>query len=119
MARIIAEQRAPAHIGANVGVKAVDETARIVMEDHKMTDLKDNIRAGEAMAPKLPGPMQAAADNYFSANPLKDRGVNARQAELLKRRAIGGAFRGMAVSPSVTGGTPGESPMRLVRTEKF
>lgn len=119
VAKMLEEQRAPGHIGANTGVKAIDETARIVMEDHKLTDLKDNIRPGEAMAPKLPGPQQAAADNFFTKNPLAERGVNARQAELLKRRAIGGAFRGMAVSPTVTGGTPGESPMRLVRTEKF
>lgn len=117
--KMLEEQRPPGHIGANIGVRAVDETARIVMEDHQMTDLKDNIRPGESMAPKLPGAQQTAADNFFSANPLRDRGVGSRQAEMLKRRAIGGAFRGMAVSPTITGGTAGESPMRHVRTEKL
>lgn len=120
MAKIFEEQRAPGVIGDKMVVKAVDETARIVMEDHNMTDLKDNIRPGEAMAPKLPGAQQAAADNYFSANPLQSRGVGSRQAELLKRRALAGAFRGMAINPSnVVPGTPGQSPMRHIRTEKL
>jgi hypothetical protein len=118
MARILETQTPPGHIGANASVKAVDTTADIVMTDYGFTDLKDNIRTGEAMAPKLPGPQQAAADNFFNANPLRDRGVGSRQAELLKRRAIAGAFRGMAINPTqVTPGSPGESPMRLVRRE--
>lgn len=119
IAKMLEEQRAPGHIGANVQVKAVDLTAEIVMKDHNMTDLKDNIRSGEPMAPKLPGAMQAAADNFWNKNPLAERGVGSRQAELLKRRAIAGAYRGMAVSPSVVGGTAGESPMRLVRKESL
>jgi hypothetical protein len=118
LAKMLLEQRAPGHIGDNAQVRAIDKTAEIVMQDHGMTDLKDNIRTGEAMAPKLPPAMQAASDNFFTANPLKDRGVGSRQAELIKRRALAGAYRGMAVSPQVVGGTPGESPMRLIRTEK-
>jgi hypothetical protein len=49
------ETARPSQIGNKVVVKAVDETAKIVMEDYKMTDLKDNIRHGEGVAPKLPG----------------------------------------------------------------
>ena len=54
MARIFAEQRAPGHIGDNPRVHAIDRTAEIVMEDHGMTDLKDNLREGETMVPPLP-----------------------------------------------------------------
>lgn len=120
MARILETRTPPGHIGDKPIVQAIDKTAEIVMQDHGMTDLRDNIRPGEAMAPKLPPPMQKAADNFFTAQPVVERGGNSRQAELLKRRAIAGAFRGMAINPgAVTPGTPGQSPMRLVRTEKI
>ena len=119
MNRIIETGVAPGHIGENPTVKAIDKTAEIVMHDHGMTDLKDNIRQGESMAPKLPPAQQKVADNFFSANPLRDRGVGSRQAELLKRRAIAGAFRNMATSPRIVGGETGQSPLRHVRTEKF
>jgi hypothetical protein len=119
LAQMIEDQRAPAHIGDKIVVKAVDKTADVVMTDYGLTDLKDNIRPGESMAPKLAPPMQAAADNFFNKNPLQSQGVGSRQAQLLGRRAIAGAFRGMAVNPGqVVPGSPGVSPMRLVRTEK-
>ena len=118
MAKIIEEQRAPGHIGDNNQVRAIDKTAEIVMADHGMTDLKDNIRPGEAMAPKLPPAMQAASDNFFNANPLKDRGMGSKQAELIKRRALAGAYRNMSVSPQVISGQSGESPLRMIRKEK-
>src|ERR1700733_14675470 len=47
-------------------IKAVDETARIVMEDHKMGDLKDSVRVGESMAPKLAPHLQKQADAMFA-----------------------------------------------------
>jgi predicted nucleic acid-binding Zn-ribbon protein len=106
---MLAEQRPPGHIGANNAVRAVDETAKIVMEDYGMTDLKDNVRPGENVAPKLPPAQQAAADGMFAKN---NGGTNvvdamtgekhrmtAAQMNRLKARAIGGAFKGMAVSP--------------------
>lgn len=118
--RIVDTGVPPGHIGDKPLVRAVDETAKIVMEDHKMTDLRDNLRPGDAMAPKLPGQMQNMADNFFSKNPLADRGLGSRQAEMLKRRAIAGAFRGMAINPSqVVPGSTGQSPLRQVRTERL
>jgi len=122
LARMLDEQRAPGHIGDKVIVKAIDATAGMVMKDYGLTDLKDNIRPGESMAPKLPGPMQQAADNMFSPQKaLEGRaGLNSRQAKLLGRRAMAGAFRNMAVSPaSVVRGNQGESPLRMVRTERI
>lgn len=98
--KMLEEGHAPAQIGKNVRVKAVDATADIVMSDYSMTDLKDGIRPGENMAPKLPPAAQAQADNYFASNPLRDSGVNKKQADMLRRRAIGGAFRNMAVAPT-------------------
>lgn len=119
--KMIEEQRPPGQIGDKVVVKAVDETARIVMEDYNMTNLKDNIREGESVAPKLPGPQQAAADNYFGGKGLQTAGVSSAQANLLGRRAMAGAFRNMAVPPTaiVPKAKPGDSPIRLVGTEQL
>lgn len=101
-------------------VKAVDAVAEQVMVDYKLTDLKDNIRPGESMVPKLPPAQQAAADNFFSGNAGKAAGINSRQMNMLGKRAIAGAFRGSAVSPGqVFPGRPGESALRHVRTDKI
>src|ERR1700723_2042442 len=43
----------PGPVGMNNLVKAVDLTAQIVMEDQNHTDLKDNTRTGDTMAPNL------------------------------------------------------------------
>ncbi len=119
LAQMLEEQRPPGQIGNNASTKAVDMTAEIVMRDHGMTDLKDNIRTGESMAPKLPPAMQQAADNMFSKNPLQNQGMGSKQAEMIKRRALAGAYRNMAINPGIVGGTTGESPMRKVREERW
>ena len=122
LAKILEEQRPPGHIGDKPVVRAIDETARIVMEDHHLTDLRDNIRPGESMAPKLPGDQQEKADNFFNSNALASKGLPSRAATLLGRRAIAGAFRATAVNPSdLLRAQPGErAPIQtLVRTEKI
>jgi predicted nucleic acid-binding Zn-ribbon protein len=118
LAQMLEEQRPPAQIGNKVVVKAIDETAKVVMEDYKLTDLKDNIRHGEAAAPKLPAPMQKAADNFFNVPVQNSR--RAKQMELLGKRAIAGAFRNTALNPTaIVGGKAGESPLRFVRKEQI
>ena len=85
--------RAPA-IGGSLAVRAVDTTAQIVMEDHKMTDLRSDVREGESMAPKLPPRQQAMADSFF-AKPNRNRGgagiFGLPPAAVLKA-AVGGRF---------------------------
>lgn len=102
---------APAQIGQNIRTKAIDKTAEIVMEDHHLTDLKDNIRAGETMAPRLPGGQQALADNLFTApktpggrvpvvGASRGRGtIPSTVMERIGKRAITGGYRGNSVSP--------------------
>ena len=90
---------APA-IGGSTIVRAIDHTAQIVMEDHKLTDLKDNVREGETMAPKLPAPMQQAADTFFDPKNNPQIAANPRRKaylENLGKRAIAGAFRSTAL----------------------
>lgn len=53
-------------IGGSNYVKAVDTTADIVMQDHGMTDLRTDMRAGESQVPKLPPALQAQVDGMFS-----------------------------------------------------
>ena len=107
--RMLVEQRAPGHIGDNPRVQAVDRTAEIVMKDYGMTDLKDNIREGDNMAPKLPPVMQRQADNLFGGKAMKSVGLNDKQIALMNRRAISGAYRRMAVAPNVI--LPSMKPM--------
>ena len=83
------EGQAPGLIGSNIA-KAIDFTAEKVMREHGMTDLKDNIREGDTMAPTLPKEQQKAVDTFFTPekNPrLSNRG----------KRAIAGAFRSTAL----------------------
>ncbi len=117
--RMLESGQPPAQIGKKVVVKAIDTTAEIVMQDYGLSNLKDGIRTGETMAPKLPPAQQAAADGYFGGQALKSAGVNKKQMDLLGRRAISGAFRSMSVAPSaIMPHTPqGSSPLRVVRTE--
>jgi hypothetical protein len=123
LTRMLEEGRGPAQIGQKTIVKAIDKTAEIVMEDGGYTNLQDHIRQGEAMAPKLPPPMQKAADSFFSGG-AKALGtgetMRQKQMKALGARAIAGAYRNGAVSPNmvlpkerppvVTTSNPGYSP---------
>ena len=94
--------RAPATIGASIQVKAIDETAKIVMEEHGFTDLRDDVRPGETMAPKLHPNLQAQADNFFGGPPGKrqTRGFNPGMH-------AAAAMRGAFSDPASTGASLG------------
>jgi len=104
--------KAPSVGGSNIA-KAVDYTAEVVMQDHGMTDLKDNVRTGETMAPRLTPKLQTAADNFFSPGKKQQRGgmlqgINTAQ---IARRAMGGAYR--------PGGPGVPDPVKLVHDAKL
>lgn len=119
IATMLDERRPPGHIGQSVIVKAADETARIVMEDHGMTDLKDNVRVGESVAPKLPPEQQKAADQFFGGNGMSKRQQN--RMEALGKRALAGGLRSMSVSPGqlMPQASPGQPIFRSVGTERI
>jgi hypothetical protein len=103
--KMLDEQRPPGHIGHNLQTKAIDLTADIVMQDYQLTDLKDGIRHGETMAPKLPPAQQQAADNFFSGPPTG----NSRLAQRMNRRvrsALAGGAQHMSVNPTIVGPPP-------------
>lgn len=120
--RIIESGIPPGHIGDKTIVRAIDTTAEIVMQDYGMTNLQDNVRTGDMVAPKLPAAQQRMADGYFGGKAMADRaGVGKRQMDILGRRAMAGAFRVMAVNPQVAnfGREAGTAPLSVVRTEKL
>lgn len=94
----IGEGRAPAQIGKSNTVKAIDLAADIAMKDYGLSDLKDNVRQGESMAPALPPAQQRLADNFFNpaGNPAFGN-RRARQMQMLGKKAIAGAFRSTAL----------------------
>ena len=129
---MLAEQRTPAVVGANNTVKAVDATAEMVMADYNLTDLRDNIREGESMAPKLPAAAQAAADSYFAPAAAgnqtrapdlmtgKMRTIPARALNRIAERATRGVYAKRSVSPIevIPKEVRGQSPLVSVRTER-
>lgn len=82
---------APSIGGNNVMNKAIDETAKITMEDYKMTDLHDiNLRPGDSMAPKLAPRLQAQADSFFGGPKRgQSSGINTAQ---IARNAMAGRY---------------------------
>lgn len=89
----LTSNKAPATVGMNVRVKAMDETSNIVMRDYGMTDLRDDVREGESMAPKLPPVQQAMADGFFGGG--KRANVNGHSINMAKhaRAAMSGGLR--------------------------
>lgn len=88
-------RRAPAAVGMSNKTKAIDETARIVMNDYGMTDLRDDVREGESSAPKLPPRQQAMADGMFNSkirNETMKRQYGLKNPNMIARAAIGGGY---------------------------
>lgn len=94
--------RAPAAIGMSTMTRAIDETAKITMEDHGLTDLRSDVRQGETMTPKLAPALQKQADAVFGGQSRKTlRGVN---PAVLRARINAGALQpGQRGQPDVVG----------------
>ena len=106
--------RAPGIVGENSRNKAIDETAKIVMEDYGktmgVTNLVDagGVREGDVLAPKLDPARQAVADNMFSRKrgnmPMLGNGGPGGVAASMNGAAIARAAMAGAFSPQRTGG---------------
>jgi predicted nucleic acid-binding Zn-ribbon protein len=110
--KMLEERAAPAVTGFNDGIKAIDKTADIVMEDYKMTDLNSSVRPGEIAAPKLPPKLQEMADNFFTA-PSKMSKAAARR---LTKMAMSG--QGIGMTPDVAFNSS-ISPMNASQARKI
>lgn len=52
-------------MGKSNFTKAMDATAEIVMKDYNLTNLQDNLRVGDSMAPKLAPELERKVDEVF------------------------------------------------------
>lgn len=89
-------RRAPSYGGTNQRNKAIDETARIVMEDYKMTDVNigSNLREGDNCVPKLTHEQEAKVDQVFSAKkPIMGHQAAGAINQTLMRQVNAGAFK--------------------------
>ena len=59
-----AEGKAPAQ-GGSLPVRAFDTAMEMTMQDHGMTDIRDDARPGESSVPKLRPDLQQKVDNYW------------------------------------------------------
>ena len=123
--QMLEERRPPGQLIQSNAIKAVDATAEIVMKDYGLTNLQDNLRYGDAAAPKLPPAQQRAADAFFSGAEVARQAGGSRLQSRVKAmgaQAIAGAFRSGAVNPArinaLGGVAPGTPPLRVIRTEK-
>lgn len=87
--------KAPAQVGQNTAIKAVDKTAEMVMQDYGMTDLRTDVREGETAAPKLAPRLQQQADNFFSGRGARRHPQlpTRMSPAMMGRAAIAGAYR--------------------------
>lgn len=106
----------PGHIGENVRVKAIDQTAEIVMQDYGMTDLKDNTRQGDNMVPALTPRQREMSKNFWGGSRMKDLrknptyqlGIQAKNKAMIDNAMAGKFIPNVAASvprDSVTGDT--------------
>lgn len=109
--------RAPANVGNNVHINAIDHTAEIVMQDHGMTDLRTDVRQGETMSPKLAPHMQKQADAFFQ--PAR-RNKLIPNAALMARRAMAGSYSPGAIRApdpvSVAQAPRAKMPIRIINS---
>ena len=118
--------KTPGHIGQNVQVKAIDQTAQIVMEDFGMTDLKDNTRAGESMVPALTPRQQAMSKDFWGGGKLKDRRRNPtyqKGIETHQKSIVDNAMAGSYL-PNVAGSVPrdsmtGDNVLRAIHANRY
>jgi hypothetical protein len=106
----------PGHVGANNRVKAIDATAEIVMQDYGMTDLKDNTRQGESMAPQLTPRQRAMDKDFWGGRKLNDRrnptylkGIPLNEGSETPNQGLGARALNGAFLPNVVGSQPRDS----------
>lgn len=91
---IVNSKKAPSVGGSNF-TKAMDSTAEIVMQDYGLTNLQDNLRAGDSMAPKLSHELERKVDQVFKPQkPIMGAPAATSMNNSLMRQINAGAFKG-------------------------
>jgi hypothetical protein len=89
---VIEAQRAPGINGANVTVRAIDETANIVMSDYGLSDLKTNTRAGDTMAPDLTPRQRQMNANFWGGKRGQKPMMDQAAGKQMVQQAMAGQF---------------------------
>lgn len=71
------EGKAPA-LGGSIPTRAFDTAMEMTMQDHGMTDIRDDARPGEPSVPKLRPDLQERADNFFGGQKKQNRGTRGK-----------------------------------------
>ncbi len=102
--------------------KCVDRTAEIVMTDYGMSNLKDNVRPGESMAPKLGGGAQAVADQMMGMKPsdgmMSVYDANTRRIVKIPQKRNGAALAKRALSGALRDPKSYVDPVRALHTSE-
>lgn len=117
-AEIIATQRAPAKTGSTLA-KACDFTARAVMEDYGLTNLRDDNRPGENSMPKLPAPQQAQADAFFGTKRAVANPAGQAKIDAYSNLANSGALAHQPDAQAVSSMLSSAPKLRHVETRKM
>lgn len=97
------------NMGNSNFTKAMDTTAEIVMRDYGLTDLQDNLRAGDSMAPKLQGtdatgiPLEQRVDQVFKPQkPIMGQQTAGGLNRALTGQINAGKFAGQSGARDIT-----------------
>lgn len=74
--------------GGSIGTRAMDATMEMVAKDYGMTNLRDDMRVGETLAPRLRPDLQDQADNFFAKGSAMAKKNPAAAAQIAKMQSI-------------------------------
>jgi hypothetical protein len=99
----INESRHAPSLGKSNFTKAMDETAEIVMKDYGLTNLQDNLRAGDSMAPKLAPHLEQQVDQVFKPQkPIMGMNTSTNMNKALTNQINAGKFAGQSGARDIT-----------------
>lgn len=95
--------RQPPSLGKSNFTKAMDATAEIVMSDYGLTNLQDNLRAGDSMAPKLAPHLEQQVDQVFKPQkPIMGMNASTNMNKALTNQINAGKFAGQSGARDIT-----------------
>lgn len=97
------ESRKAPSLGKSNFTKAMDATAEIVMSDYGLTNLQDNLRAGDSMAPKLRPHLEQQVDQVFKPQkPIMGMNTATNMNKALTAQINAGKYAGQSGARDIT-----------------
>lgn len=90
-------------MGPSNFTKAMDATSEIVMRDYAMTNLQDNLREGDSMAPKLRPDLEQQVDQVFKPQkPIMGQNTATNLNKALTSQINAGKYAGQSGDKDIT-----------------